>query len=166
MFPYPFKVWFIVLTYSEICHNKFDSVTNIDAPRLNKNSFGNVSALANTFQLFTCSVISGSKPIIFTWMRNDRPISESDGVHIETNDMFSLLTLKSIKQTDSAHYTCQASNVDGSDSVTIHLMVKGLAMIIDQSVLFYDKTWRYGQGVVPFYIVSVSWQIIFPITIE
>ncbi|KAJ6222590.1 hypothetical protein RDWZM_001135, partial [Blomia tropicalis] len=95
-----------------------------DAPRLNKNSFGNVSALANTFQLFTCSVISGSKPIIFTWMRNDRPISESDGVHIETNDMFSFLTLKSIKQTDSAHYTCQASNVDGSDSVTIHLMVK------------------------------------------
>lgn len=102
-----------------------DRVRKLEPPRLNTNFLANLSAIEGTFQIFTCSVISGAEPIFFTYHFNGRPISESSDIKIESSAKFSFLTLQHIKQSDSGSYTCQAKNQYGLNSVTWNLFVNG-----------------------------------------
>src|SRR5699024_11944228 len=63
-----------------------------DKPMLNRNIVTKVSASENSFQLFSCTVTSGTKPISFAWSFNQKTLSSGGNVKIENNDNFSLLT--------------------------------------------------------------------------
>ena len=47
-----------------------------EPPRLNKGGLFNVSAIEGTFQVFTCSINSGTLPVKFTYFLNGNPIAE------------------------------------------------------------------------------------------
>lgn len=100
-------------------------VTADKVPYINRNFVGNVSPLENTFQLFSCAVVSGLKPFNFEWTFNKKPLKANSNIKIENNENFSFLSIHNVKQSDSGNYSCFAKNAVGSDSILYHLNVNG-----------------------------------------
>ena len=75
----------------------------------------------------TCAIQEGSQPMFFAWHKNSVPIKPISNVNykIETSDMFSTLTIKSIARSDAGNYTCSVSNAFGTASQSVVLAVKG-----------------------------------------
>ena len=101
--------------------------TSGEPPRLNKGALSNVSAIEGTFQVFTCSINSGTVPVKFTYLLNGNPIAEdSSGVKIDNvNSKVSMLTLQQIRRSDGGVYSCLVNNSFGSDSAIWSLTVNG-----------------------------------------
>lgn len=101
--------------------------SNTDPPQLNRDSLSNVSTVVGKFQVFMCSINSGSEPVSFTFLHNGKPITEEpSSVKIDNvNSKVSMLTLQQIRRSDSGVYSCIAKNRYGSDSATWTLKVNG-----------------------------------------
>ena len=117
-----FKLVIFVLSFSFIF-----AISSGEPPQLNKAAFTNITTREGTFQVFTCSINSGSLPVSFAFLLNGKPIAaESSDVKIDTlNAKFSLLTLQNIRRSDGGVYSCVAKNRFGSDSATWTLTVNG-----------------------------------------
>lgn len=87
-----------------------------------------------------CYLLEGSKPIIFTWKKNDQILSSSSSTSIPSdseqryridyrNDDESYLTIQKLSIADAANYSCLARNRFGSSKQSIRLSVKGIALI-------------------------------------
>lgn len=60
------------------------------------------------------------------WLRNGREIPEGARYRTEAqNDVYKLI-IKEVWDIDSGEYTCEVSNVYGSDSATATLTVQGM----------------------------------------
>ena len=118
-----FKLVIAVLSFSFIF-----AISSAEPPQLNKAAFTNITTREGTFQVFTCSIISGAEPVSFTYLLNGKPVTESPPeVKIDTalNAKFSFLTLQHIRRSDAGVYSCVAKNRFGSDSATWTLTVNG-----------------------------------------
>lgn len=124
---------FTLLSTLTVCHlltafcNAQDKV-----PRINRNVVPNVLLSENTFQLFSCAVISGVKPFAFEWTFNGKPLKANTNIKIENSENFSFLSIQNVKRSYSGNYTCLSKNSVGSDSITFNLKVNG-------NYLFYER---------------------------
>ncbi len=102
------------------------SISSAKQPRLNKAALDNTTTVEGTFQVFTCSIISGTVPVSFAFLLNGKPISSSDLVKVDTsNAKFSTLSLQHIRRSDAGAYSCVVKNHFGSDSASWTLTVNG-----------------------------------------
>ncbi|XP_063362199.1 cell adhesion molecule Dscam2-like isoform X1 [Cydia amplana] len=72
----------------------------------------------------TCSLISGDKPIQFTWHKDNLPVPSILKVEQKNMDFFSILIIQELTSAHSGDYTCKASNEFGAVSHTASLNVK------------------------------------------
>ncbi|XP_037872857.1 cell adhesion molecule Dscam2 isoform X2 [Bombyx mori] len=72
----------------------------------------------------TCSLITGDKPIQFTWHKDNLPIPSALKTEQKNMDFFSILIIQDLTSAHSGEYTCKASNDFGSVSHSAPLIVK------------------------------------------
>lgn len=73
----------------------------------------------------TCSVITGSPPFTFRWLKNNKDLQEDGAVTIENWKDYSSLVITKLAKSHAANYTCIATNAAGSDRYTNGLVVNG-----------------------------------------
>lgn len=74
-----------------------------------------------------CSVESGSAPLHFSWMFNEKLIQNQPGLNIkQLGDAFSTLELSPVSTIHSGKYSCEAINSVGNDAAHFEIMVKGI----------------------------------------
>ena len=77
----------------------------------------------------SCQILEGDLPIDFTWLKNNQSINENDLFDIQIRRLDEYSSSLIIDQINSSHngdYTCIASNLAGSDNVTVPLTVNGM----------------------------------------
>ncbi|KAJ8730195.1 hypothetical protein PYW07_017233 [Mythimna separata] len=72
----------------------------------------------------TCSLVSGDKPIQFSWHKDNLPIPSTLKVEQKNMDFFSLLIIQDLTSAHSGEYTCRATNDFGTVSHSASLIVK------------------------------------------
>ena len=82
--------------------------------------------------VLSCSLLSGSQPVIFEWLKNGQKFPKETNAKIDVSPMFSLLTFQHLQKDDSANFTCHARNMFGSHSTSTNLIVKGFMINILQ----------------------------------
>ncbi|RWS11618.1 hemicentin-1-like protein [Dinothrombium tinctorium] len=70
-----------------------------------------------------CTLMSGSKPVSFTWLKNGKNIKENL-INIESFEQHSMISIEKVKAENAGNYTCIARNTFGSDKYTISLSIK------------------------------------------
>ena len=78
----------------------------------------------NTFAL-SCNILTGNKPFIFQWFKNNQQFKDESRHKIDTTENLSILTLKNLTKTDSGTYKCQVNNAFGTDSSSSLINIKG-----------------------------------------
>ncbi|CAN7989153.1 unnamed protein product, partial [Ixodes hexagonus] len=73
----------------------------------------------------TCSVITGSPPFTFKWLKDNKDLQEDGAVTIENFKDFSILVITRLAKSHAANYTCIAMNAAGADRSTNGLVVNG-----------------------------------------
>ncbi|XP_063825275.1 cell adhesion molecule Dscam2-like [Ostrinia nubilalis] len=72
----------------------------------------------------TCSLVSGDKPIQFTWHKDNLPIPSVLKVEQKNMDFFTILIIQDLTSAHSGEYTCKATNDFGTVSHSASLVVK------------------------------------------
>ncbi|KAG6445859.1 hypothetical protein O3G_MSEX004154 [Manduca sexta] len=72
----------------------------------------------------SCTLISGDKPIQFTWHKDNLPIPSALKVEQKNMDFFTIIVIQDLTSAHSGEYTCKATNDFGSVSSTASLVVK------------------------------------------
>ncbi|XP_045771663.1 Down syndrome cell adhesion molecule-like protein Dscam2 [Maniola jurtina] len=72
----------------------------------------------------TCSLVSGDKPIQFSWLKDNLPIPSTLKVEQKNMDFFTLLVIQDLNSMHSGEYTCKATNDFGTVSHSASLIVK------------------------------------------
>ena len=81
----------------------------------------NTSAMINDNVTFTCTATGIPLPTI-TWMdENDNSVLVGSDMIIDNTTIRSTLTLSNLQAEDFDNYTCTATNMFGSDDVTVLL---------------------------------------------
>lgn len=60
----------------------------------------------------------------FQWKKNGEDISE-ENIRLKEDNEFTMLIFDIVKINDGGNYTCTVSNMDGTDSFSAYLEVKG-----------------------------------------
>ncbi|XP_041978184.1 Down syndrome cell adhesion molecule-like protein Dscam2 isoform X2 [Aricia agestis] len=74
----------------------------------------------------TCSLVSGDKPIQFTWHKDNLPIPATLKVEQKNMDFFTILVIQDLTSAHSGEYSCRATNDFGTVTHTSSLTVKEL----------------------------------------
>lgn len=69
--------------------------------------------------------MSGSLPISVSWYLNGNKVTSSDKHEITFTDSTCVLVVNSLVSADVGNYTCEASNVAGTDECNASLTVQG-----------------------------------------
>ncbi|KAE9421213.1 hypothetical protein Angca_004091, partial [Angiostrongylus cantonensis] len=77
----------------------------------------------NRRAVFICEAVGRPEPVC-RWMRNGRELPESSRYRFEAYDGTFKFTIKEVWDIDAGEYTCEVSNVYGSDSATAKLTVQ------------------------------------------
>ncbi|CAH2037690.1 unnamed protein product, partial [Iphiclides podalirius] len=72
----------------------------------------------------TCSLVSGDKPILFSWHKDNLPIPSVLKVEQKNMDFFSILVIHNLSSAHTGEYSCRATNDFGTISHTAPLIVK------------------------------------------
>ncbi|CAG2109696.1 unnamed protein product, partial [Medioppia subpectinata] len=97
---------------------------SIKAPKLAKHVSHKTQPIGTYFQIF-CNLESGSLPVFYEWLRNGQTLRSGPDVNykIENFKKFSTFSIDDIGRSDSANYTCLASNGFGSDNISVVLSI-------------------------------------------
>ncbi|XP_038212053.1 Down syndrome cell adhesion molecule-like protein Dscam2 [Zerene cesonia] len=72
----------------------------------------------------TCSLVSGDKPIQFSWHKDNLPIPSVLKVEQKNMDFFTILVIQDLNSMHSGEYSCRATNDFGTVSHSASLIVK------------------------------------------
>ncbi|XP_045529464.1 Down syndrome cell adhesion molecule-like protein Dscam2 isoform X2 [Pieris brassicae] len=72
----------------------------------------------------TCSLVSGDKPIQFSWHKDNLPIPSVLKVEQKNMDFFTILVIQDLNSMHSGEYSCRATNDFGTVSHSAALVVK------------------------------------------
>lgn len=72
-----------------------------------------------------CSAASGSKPLTFTWFKDDNVLRREGSVRVVDSSDYSTLNIEDLKLDHAGNYTCVVSNTGGTVSYSDALQVKG-----------------------------------------
>lgn len=78
----------------------------------------------NRRAVFVCEAVGRPEPVC-RWIRNGRELPESTRYRFEAHDGTFKFTIKEVWDIDAGDYTCEVSNVYGSDTATAKLIVQG-----------------------------------------
>lgn len=129
----------------------------IDKPRINR-VVSNFTLTEHSFQLFSCSVISGRKSFLFTWKFANRQLHSNGNIKVESSDNFSFLSLQSVHRNESGDYICIAQNDEGFDSVTFHLNVNGDDLLLLLCYIWVDCQWKATICKLASYVSLLQWE--------
>lgn len=74
--------------------------------------------------------LSGSQPLEVTWYKENHEIHASDKYDILFKNHKALLSVRECSTSDSAEYTCTASNETGKASCRVSLTIPGMSVAI------------------------------------
>uniref|UniRef100_A0A0K0CTJ0 non-specific serine/threonine protein kinase n=1 Tax=Angiostrongylus cantonensis TaxID=6313 RepID=A0A0K0CTJ0_ANGCA len=109
----------------------------------------------NRRAVFICEAVGRPEPVC-RWMRNGRELPESSRYRFEAYDGTFKFTIKEVWDIDAGEYTCEVSNVYGSDSATAKLTVQAPPVIekdVPNTILPMGEMVRlkiYFSGTPPF----------------
>ncbi|XP_023225165.1 limbic system-associated membrane protein-like [Centruroides sculpturatus] len=66
----------------------------------------------------------GKKPLTFNWLKNNQNVKDISGIHLKTDEEFSVLTIEPVDLKSIGNYTCLVQNSIGEDKFTAQLRVK------------------------------------------
>ena len=89
-----------------------------------------------------CNVLSGNKPVSFTWRRNNEVISDSN-IHVDPKEGLSSLKLVNLTQSHRGSYSCTAKNSFGEDTKTAVLDLSGMYQIRSSCSLLTSRIIQY-----------------------
>ena len=72
----------------------------------------------------TCSVVSGSEPLTFEWLKDQRPVHPTSDILIAGTRSSSIITLSPVSSSHAGNWTCQVKNDVGVTSHTASLDVE------------------------------------------
>lgn len=76
--------------------------------------------------VLTCSIIDGTPPFRFSWLKDGQELRETDIYSIKIVDDFtSTLSISNLSAQSNGNYTCKVSNLAGSDAKHDILQMKG-----------------------------------------
>uniref|UniRef100_T1JP33 Down syndrome cell adhesion molecule-like protein Dscam2 n=1 Tax=Strigamia maritima TaxID=126957 RepID=T1JP33_STRMM len=94
------------------------------APKIIPFSFQEDNLIEGVFARVSCVVYQGDLPISISWLKDEQPIHNVNGITIRNIDEFSsILTIDSIQQRHSGNYTCVAENFAATANSTTPLIV-------------------------------------------
>ncbi|XP_071050253.1 cell adhesion molecule Dscam1 isoform X5 [Onthophagus taurus] len=94
------------------------------APQVLPFEFGEEEMNSGDSVSVACSISKGDSPINISWLLNDQPIKENQGITIVlVNKKLSTLTIESINAEHAGKYTCLAKNKAGEHSFSANLQV-------------------------------------------
>ncbi|KAH7976677.1 hypothetical protein HPB52_018022 [Rhipicephalus sanguineus] len=98
----------------------------VEPPRLQPFTFPVIKQASKKVTVH-CAVFEGTEPLEFVWLKDGLKLSSSAGRNQvkQLSATVSSLTIPQVGAGDVGNYTCTASNVAGSDSVTSPLIVTG-----------------------------------------
>ncbi|KAK6747288.1 hypothetical protein RB195_000476 [Necator americanus] len=82
----------------------------------------------NRRAVFVCEAVGRPEPVC-RWIRNGRELPESSRYRFEAHDGTFKFTIKEVWDIDAGDYTCEVSNVYGSDTATAKLIVQAPPVI-------------------------------------
>ena len=98
----------LILGYPKIIPFSFPSLVDLNTPNL----------------VVSCSLSSGSKPIVIEWLKNGKSLmNNGHRVTFKNEEMFSVLMIRDLSLDDVGNYTCIAKNSYGSDQYTSSLVI-------------------------------------------
>ncbi|XGW29138.1 hypothetical protein V3C99_008720 [Haemonchus contortus] len=109
----------------------------------------------NRRAVFVCEAVGRPDPVC-RWIRNGRELPESSRYRFEGHDGTFKFTIKEVWDIDAGEYTCEVSNVYGSDSATAKLIVQAPPIIekdVQNTILPMGEMVRlkiYFSGTPPF----------------
>lgn len=89
--------------------------------------------------------ISGIPSPTVSWLLDDEPLQKSDRISMETNEDFSILTVKNTVLDDTGLYTICAENVVGRAEADFEISVKGKSFIKKIKFLCESKILKMPQ---------------------
>ncbi|KAH7974625.1 hypothetical protein HPB49_017482 [Dermacentor silvarum] len=94
-------------------------------PKLRTSGFSSDLSLGED-TMATCFVKKGSEgPYTMAWYRNGEPVKDTARVKTSVKATGTSIAIDGIQVEDVANYTCAATNAEGSDALTLPLLVAG-----------------------------------------
>ena len=84
------------------------------------------------------AVVTGLPQPDVIWLKDDKPVEQSDRVVIERKGNTNILSIKKSEAGDIGAYKIQATNEAGEDSCLASLSVKG-ELITEAEIIFTEK---------------------------
>ena len=101
----------------------YSSLQSSDAPVLERFSFSSNIRLGSRASV-TCLVTSGSEPLTFQWLKDQKPVQSSSDVDVVKTRYSSILSLSPVSSNHAGNWTCQVKNEAGVASHTSSLDVE------------------------------------------
>jgi hypothetical protein len=96
-------------------------------PKIQPFIFGDEPAYIKDSANVQCGLSSGDTPVVFSWMLNEKPVEEIDGITVGNfGKKMSVLSIESLSENHAGNITCLASNRAGISSYTAQLVIKGI----------------------------------------
>ncbi|XP_022257359.1 leucine-rich repeat and immunoglobulin-like domain-containing nogo receptor-interacting protein 2 isoform X2 [Limulus polyphemus] len=103
----------------------FSRVATGEPPKIQPFTFPMQVELGTQTSVY-CGLSKGTRPIEFSWKKNERTLKSVDGkIHILTPGGSTVLEIQRLGSSDIGNYTCIARNSAGEDAYTSSLVVEG-----------------------------------------
>ncbi|UYV62103.1 Dscam, partial [Cordylochernes scorpioides] len=132
------------LTWTRSYVSLRDLCVNVEAPKLRTITF-RTKITAGEKESVTCLALKGSKPLLFEWKKDDKPISKgSPNIQIESKKDLSFIVIDPVGLDSMGNYSCTVSNKHGTDMVSAMLTVQASPQWIKKPT---DSSFARGQNV-------------------
>ncbi|XP_075730369.1 neural cell adhesion molecule 1-like [Rhipicephalus microplus] len=113
-------------------------------PKLRTSGFPSDISLGED-TMASCFVKKGSDgPYVMTWHRNGQEVKDNARVKTSVKATGTTIAIDGIRVEDVANYTCTATNAEGSDTLTLPLVVAGELSGVFESLSFISRLFPGG----------------------
>lgn len=84
----------------------------------------NATTILGSAAVFQCA-IAGSDPITVSWIKGDKVVEQDDNTQITFENNVATLYIRTVDDSHTGRYTCQASNESGTEKCVASLIAQG-----------------------------------------